>query len=67
MCALRAHNGIPFLEKVLLKIEKVLIVFSIPDKIFPKTDLLMCALRAHVNRTHEGKWVLVKVCQCGPR
>ena len=67
MCVLRAYNGIPFLEKVLLKIEKVLIVFSIPDKIFPKTDLLMYALRAHVNRTHKEKWVLVKVCQCGPR
>ena len=26
-CALRAHNNIPFLEKILLEIEKVLTVF----------------------------------------
>ena len=39
-CVLRANNSIPFLEKVLLGIEKVLTVFSIFDKFFPKTDLL---------------------------
>ena len=33
-------------------IEKVLTTFSIPNKTFPKMDLLMCALRAHINRTH---------------
>ena len=52
MCALRVHNSKPILEKSLLKIEKVLITFSILNKNFPKMDLLMCALRAHINRTH---------------
>ena len=41
VCALRTHNNISFLEKVLLRIEKVLTVFSIPNKFFSKTDLLM--------------------------
>ena len=38
-CALKAHNSISFLEKVLLEIKKILTVFSIPNKIFPKTNL----------------------------
>ena len=42
MCALRAHNGILFLEKILLKIQKVLTTFSISDKNFLKMDLLTC-------------------------
>ena len=45
MCALRAHNSKPILEKVLT-------TFSIPKKTFPKMDLLMYVLRAYVNRTH---------------
>ena len=52
MFALRAHNNITFLENVLLEIEKVLTAFSIPDKIFSKTNLLMYALRAFINWTH---------------
>ena len=47
----RVLNNILFLEKNLSKIEKVFIVFSILDKIFPKTDLLIYALRAYINRT----------------
>ena len=47
MCALRAHNSKPILEKVFWE----LTTFSIPNKTFPKMDLLMCALRAHINRT----------------
>ena len=27
-------------------------VFSISEKMFPKIESLMCAFRAHVNRTH---------------
>ena len=55
MCALRAHNSIPFLEKILSRIEKVLTSFSIPDKIFPKMNLLIYALRAYINRTQLYK------------
>ena len=43
MCALRAHNSKPILEKSLLGIEKVLTTFSISNKTFTKMDLLMCA------------------------
>ena len=58
MCALKAHNRIPFLEKVLLGIEKVLTVFSIPDKNFSKTDLLMYALRVYINRTQINIFIV---------
>ena len=58
MFALRAHNNITFLENVLLEIEKVLTVFSIPDKIFSKTDLLMYALRAYIN------WTRIYISNC---
>ena len=51
MCALRSHNIIPFLENVLSEIEKVLTAFLIPDKIFPKMNLLTYALRAYINQT----------------
>ena len=50
MCALRAHNNKPILEKIYWELKKL---FSIPNKTFPKMDLLMCALRAHINRTHK--------------
>ena len=29
--------------------------FSIPEKMFPKTESLMCTLRAHINRIHHNK------------
>ena len=43
MCPLRAHNSKPVLEKSLSEIEKVLSTLSIPNKTFPKMDLLICA------------------------
>ena len=51
VCTLKITNfnwillmcSILFLKKILSEIEKVLIAFSIPDKIFPKTYLLMYA------------------------
>ena len=59
-CALRIRSSILFLEKVLLGIEKVLIIFSIFDKFFLKTNLLMYILRVYINRTHS-KFILLKV------
>ena len=47
MCALRAHNNISFLEKILSRIEKILTTFSIPNKFFLKTDLLMYATHTY--------------------
>jgi len=38
-CALKTHNSISFLEKVLSEIKKILTAFSIPNKNFSKTDL----------------------------
>ena len=48
MCALKAHNNKPILEKIYWE----LTTFSIINKTFPKMNLLMCVLRAHINRTH---------------
>ena len=42
---------IPFLEKKISRIEKVMTAFSILEKMFLKIESLMCALRAHINRT----------------
>jgi len=50
MC-LRTHNKSSIFGNIFSKIEKVLIIFSIFEKIFPKIDDLICALRAHINRT----------------
>ena len=49
MCALRAHIKSPIFGNIFLRIENVLTAFSIPEKMFPKLDGLMCALRAHIN------------------
>ena len=64
-CALRIRSSIlflekVFLEKVLLGIEKVLIIFLIFDKFFLKTNLLMYILREYINRTHS-KLILLRV------
>ena len=50
MCALRAHIKLSVFRKNFSRIEKVMTVFSIPEKIFPKLDDLMCALRAHISK-----------------
>ena len=59
-CALRIRSIILFLEKVLLGFEKVLIIFSIFDKFFLKTNLLMYILRVYINWTHS-KFILLKI------
>ena len=51
MCALRAHIKPLIFGNIFSGIEKVLIIFSIPEKMFQKMDSLMCALRAHINQT----------------
>ena len=50
MCALRAHIKPPIFGNIFLRIEKVLTAFSIPEKMFPKLEGLMCALRAHISK-----------------
>ena len=41
-----------FWKKKFQELKKVMTVFSIFKKMFPKIEKLMCALRAHINRTH---------------
>ena len=41
MYALKAHNSISILKKILWGIEKVLTAFSIPDKTFSKIGILL--------------------------
>ena len=43
-----AHIKSPIFGNIFLRIENVLTAFSIPEKMFPKLDGLMCALRAHI-------------------
>ena len=50
MCALRAHIKLSVFENIFSRIEKVMTAFSIPEKMFLKTENLMCALRAHISK-----------------
>ena len=61
MCALRAHIKLSVFKNIFSRIEKVITAFSIPEKMFPKTESLMCALRAHIS-----KILLFKVIKIGP-
>ena len=38
--------------KILLIIEKAVKIFLIPDKTFLKNGILLCTLRAHVNKSY---------------
>ena len=60
MCALRVHINFHFWKKKISRIEKVMIAFSISEKMFLKIESLMCALRAHINWTHI--YIYVRVC-----
>ena len=51
MCALRAHIKLSVFGNIFSGIEKAVITFSILEKMFLKTESLMCTLRAHINRT----------------
>ena len=50
MCALRAHIKFSVFGNIFSEIEKVVITFSILEKIFLKTENLMCVLRTHINK-----------------
>ena len=52
MCALKATINFHFWKKNFSRIEKVMTAFSISEKMFSKTESLMCVLRTHINRTH---------------
>ena len=43
MCALRAHIKLSIFRNIFSKIEKVVITFSIIEKIFPNIESLICA------------------------
>ena len=53
MCALRAHIKLSVFGNIFSGIEKAVITFSILEKIFPKTEKLMCALRTHISKIHN--------------
>ena len=50
MCALRAHIKQFIFGNIFLKIEKAVNIFSIFEKIFPKMDGLMCALKTYIDK-----------------
>ena len=50
MCALRAHIKLFVFGNIFSGIEKAVITFSILEKMFPKTESLICALRTHISK-----------------
>ena len=50
MCAFRAHIKFFVFGNIFSEIEKAVITFSILEKMFPKTENLMYALRAHISK-----------------
>ena len=65
MCVIRTHIKFFVFRNIFLGIKKVVIIFSIFEKIFPKTESLMCVLKAHISKIQfiiKGKdMCLVKV------
>ena len=55
MCVLRTHIKLSVFENIFSEIEKAVITFSILEKMFPKTESLMCALRTHISKIHKIK------------
>ena len=55
MYALRAHIKFFVFGNIFSIIEKAVITFLILEKMFPKTENLMCALRAHISKIHKKK------------
>ena len=47
-----AHINKSIFGKVLLGIDKVDKTFSISDKLFSRTGLLLCALRGHISKIY---------------
>ena len=62
MCVLRTHIKLSVFENIFSEIEKAVITFSILEKMFPKTESLMCALRAHISKILSI--LLFKGCSC---
>ena len=56
MCVLRAHIKFSVLGNIFSRIEKIMTAFSISEKMFSKTESLICVLRTHINRTQVIKW-----------
>ena len=50
MCALRAHIKLSVFGNIFSGIEKAVIIFLIFEKMFLKTENLICALRAHISK-----------------
>ena len=52
MCALRAHIKSFMFGNILIEKTTFSIIFSIIEKMFPKINGLMCALKAHISKIH---------------
>ena len=59
MCALRAYIKFYIFGNIFSGIEKIVITFSILEKMFLKTESLMCALKAHISK------ILTNICPKG--
>ena len=52
MCALRAHIKSFIFGNILIEKTTFSTIFSIIEKMFPKINGLMCALKAHISKIH---------------
>jgi len=53
MCALMTYIKLSIYRNIFLEIEKIVITFSIPKKIFSQIKNLIYTLKIHVNPTHK--------------
>ena len=58
MYTLRTYINKSIFGKNLSRIEKAVKTFSIPDKIFSKNSILLCALRTYISKIHMFLYIL---------
>ena len=61
VCVCVAYINKSVFRKNLLGIEKVVKIFSIPDKIFSKNDILLCALNSHISKIHTHIYIYIYI------
>ena len=59
VCVCGAYINKSVFRKNLLGIEKVVKILLIPDKIFSKNDILLCALKAHISKIHTHIYIYI--------
>ena len=61
MCALKTHIKLSVFGNIFSKIKKAVITFSILEKMFPKTENLMCKIQKNNIKASSNKIVEIPV------